>query len=663
MAAHRPVRSSSLMIKTGYKMRIIGSYLVMFGVCLFVGCSSRPSPDLLTSPDKQLQVKVYVTDQHTLAYSVERAAQPVILESDLGLQLTAADFTQAIAIESQSPVTLVADDYTMRVGKKRQIAYRANEQTFVISNAQQQKLNVIFRVSDDGVAFRYVVADPAVTQKQFVKETTSFRFAPTTKAWLQPMAMAQTGWGNTNPSYEEHYQMDIPVGTPSTLGAGWVFPGLFNSNNTWILISEAGLDESWHASRLAHESINGEYKVAPPQAPEVFTNGALLASGTDQLVSPWRIVAMGDLPTIMHSTLGTDLAAPAIALNTDFVKPGHASWSWAILKDEFTTFEVQKKFIDYAADMHWDYTLIDAEWDKQIGYEKLQELVDYAAQKNIGILVWFNSSGDWNQTYQSPKSELLTREQRIAVFSRLRDIGVKGLKVDFFAGDGQSMIAYYIDILKDAAEYNLSVNFHGSTLPRGWQRTYPNLMTMESIKGFEFTTFSQSDQDPVARHVVMSLFARNVFDPMDYTPMVFGDIPNIKRVTENSFELAQSILMLSGIQHFVEIPEGMATAPDYVKDFLRELPREWDDVKFMDGYPGKYAVLARKAGDAWYIAGINAETESKTLTLDLSFVGNKNGMLIGSGETERSFAHQQINSKTPPVITLRPSAGFVMVLK
>lgn len=648
-------------------MKKIGSYLVIFSVCVLVGCS-KPAPELLTSPDKQLHVKVFVTKQNTLAYSIDRAAQPVILESDLGLQLTEADFTQGVAIESQSPVAPVTDEYSMRVGKKSNIIYRANEQIFVVKNAQQQTLQVTVRVSNDGVAFRYAVTDPAIAQKQFVKETTSFHFASTTKAWLQPMSVAQTGWSNTNPSYEEHYQMDIPVGTPSKLGAGWAFPGLFNTHNNWVLISEAGMDGSWHASRLAHESANGEYTIAPPQTPEIFISaagekGELLANGTEELVSPWRILAIGDLPTLMQSTLGTDLAIPAVALKNDFIKPGHASWSWAILKDDFTTFDVQKKFIDYAADMHWDYTLIDADWDKKIGYEKLKELVDYAAQKNIGILVWYNSSGDWNQTPYSPKSELLSHEQRAAVFARLREIGVKGLKIDFFAGDGQSMMAYYVDILKDAAEYNLSVNFHGATLPRGWQRTYPNLMTMESIKGFEFTTFSQADQDPVAQHVAMALFARNVFDPMDFTPMAFGDIPNIKRVTENSFELAESVLMISGIQHFAEIPEGMATVPDYVKDFLRELPREWDDVKFIDGYPGKYLVLARKAGDAWYVAGINAEAESKTIALDLGFAGDKKGVLIASGETGRSFVQQDINSKTPQTITLRPSAGFVMVLK
>lgn len=648
-------------------MKKIGSCLVVLGVFILAGCS-KSEPDVLVSPSQHLQVKVFVTGQNTLAYSVERGSQPVILESVLGLQLAAADFTQGVAIESRSSIVSVADDYTMRVGKKSKISYKANEQTFVVSNAQQQKLQIIFRVSNDGIAFRYVVKDPAIAQKQFVKETTSFNVAATAKAWLQPMAVAQTGWSNTNPSYEEHYQSAVSVGTESTLKQGWVFPALFNAADHWLAISETGMDGTWHGSHLQLGEKPGEYTIAPPQTPEVFISGsgekgALLANTSGTFESPWRIIALGSLAQLMESTLGTDLAAPAIQVDAHFIKPGHSSWSWAILKDDFTTFDVQKKFIDYAADMHWDYTLIDADWDKKIGYEKLQELVDYAAEKNIGVLVWYNSSGDWNETPYSPKSQLITHEQRVAEFSRLQKIGVKGVKIDFFGGDGQSFMQYYIDILQDAAAHHLSVNFHGATLPRGWQRTYPNLMTMESIKGFEFTTFSQADQDPVAAHVVTALFARNLFDPMDYTPMAFGDIPNIKRVTENSFELAESVLMISGIQHFAEIPEGMATAPEYVKDFLRELPREWDDVKFIDGYPGKFVVLARKAGDAWYIAGINAEAENKILNFDLNFAGDKSGILITSGDTERSFVQQEINSKTPQTITLRPSAGFVMVLK
>nr|WP_324258353.1 glycoside hydrolase family 97 catalytic domain-containing protein [Cellvibrio fontiphilus] len=649
-------------------MKKITSVLFVMGVSVLGAACSQKAPETLTSPDNNLSVKVFVTEQNTLAYSVDRAAQPVILPSDLGLQLSTADFTQGVTIESRSVITPVSDDYTMQVGKKSKVAYRANEQTFSILNAQQQKLILTFRVSDDGVAFHYAVKDSAIASKEFVKETTSFQLPEMARAWLQPMAVSQTGWSNTNPSYEEHYQMDIPVGTDSTLGAGWAFPALFNTGNTWVLVSEAGVNRDWHASRLHHESPKGEYTLATPQAPEIYIapngeKGALLANSRGDLISPWRILAIGDLPRIMESTLGTDLAEPAIALDKNIIQPGHSSWSWAILKDDFTTFDVQKKFIDYAAEMHWDYTLIDADWDKKIGMEKLKELVEYAAQKNIGILVWYNSSGSWNETPYSPKSELLTHEQRQAVFAQLKAIGVKGLKIDFFAGDGQSMMAYYHDIMTDAAAHGLLLNFHGATLPRGWQRTYPNLMTMESIKGFEFTTFTQADQDPVAAHVVMSLFARNVFDPMDYTPMAFGDIPNIKRVTENSFELAEAVLMISGIQHFAEIPEGMATAPDYVKAFLQELPRAWDEVKFIDGYPGKYAVIARRAGDVWYVAGINAEKENKTLNLDLGFIGDKIGTLIVSGAGERDFMQQDVDSKTPQAISLRPSAGFVMVFK
>jgi alpha-glucosidase len=649
-------------------MKTIGTLLVVMGLLSgFAGCSKK-SPEFLFSPDNQITVKVFVTEKNTLAYNVDRAAKPVILESPLGLQLSAADFTQSVKIESQSPITQITDTYKMRVGKKSNITYIANEQVFSITNAQQQKLMLTFRVSNDGVALRYKVNDPAINDKQFVKETTGFQFPPHAKAWLQPMAEAQTGWSNTNPSYEEHYQVDVPMGTEAKLGQGWVFPALFNSSDQWIVISEAGITANWHGSHLQQGATANQYVLAAPQTQEVFVTrsgerGALLARSTGEFVSPWRIIALGSLAQVMESTLGTDLASPAVDIENNFIRPGHSAWSWAILKDDFTTFEVQKKFIDYAVDMNWDYLLIDAEWDKKIGYEKLKALVDYAAKKDVGILVWYNSSGDWNQSPYTPKSQLLTHEQRTAEFSRLQQLGVKGIKVDFFGGDGQSFIAYYIDILNDAARHRLLVNFHGATLPRGWQRTYPNLMTMESIKGFEFTTFSQADQDVVAPHVATALFTRNIFDPMDYTPMVFGDIPNIKRVTENSFELAESVLMISGIQHFAEIPEGMATAPDYVKDFLRELPREWDDVKFIDGYPGKFAVIARRAGDTWYVAGINAESENKNITLDLSFTGDKNGVLIGSGGTERSFVRQEISSKTPQPITLRPNAGFVMVVK
>ncbi|WP_027867599.1 glycoside hydrolase family 97 protein [Massilia alkalitolerans] len=627
--------------------------------------STQAHAAALTSPDGHISVTVSAASNGTLSYAVARHGKPVILPSPLGLRLEGADLATGLKIAATSAIKPVRDSYELATGKKRHISYAANEQVYTVRNARGQAMDLAFRVSNDGVAFRYRVAEPALPHKKFISEATGFSFDKSAKAWLQPMAVAQTGWSNTNPSYEEHYQREIAVGTRSPMPAGWVFPALFRSGDTWVALTEANMDGSFHASRLDAESPEGRYRLAPPMAAEVFTNGALLAESRGELVTPWRVIALGSMKTLVESTLGTDLAAPAIAFDKARVQPGHASWSWALLKDEGTVFEVQKKFIDYAADMRWEYTLVDAGWDRSIGDAKMRELVQYGARKNIGILVWYNSSGDWNKTPFTPKSALLTREARSREFAKLVEMGVKGVKIDFFAGDGRSMIAYYVDILEDAAKAGLLVNFHGATLPRGWSRTYPNLMTVEAVRGFEFTTFEQSDQDAVAPHAAMLPFTRNLFDPMDFTPTVFGDIPKIQRKTRNGFELAESVLFLSGIQHFADTPEGMATAPAYVKGFLQDLPRSWDETRFVDGYPGRHVVIARRAGKTWYVAGLNADAADKSLELDLSFVGKAGGTLITDGEGERAFSQSRFTGSKggKHKISIKAHGGFVAVFQ
>ena len=418
------------------------------------------------------------------------------------------------------------------------------------------------------------------------------------------------------------------------------------------------MDGRFHASRLAADSTGGTYRIGLPEASEINTNGHLLADVNGPLTTPWRVLAIGPLKTVMESTLGTDLAAPAVAFDTAKLKPGHASWSWALLKDDATVYDVQKRFIDYAADMGWNYTLVDADWDRKIGDTKMKALADYAKTKNVGLLAWYNSSGAWNDTEYSPKSALLTKADRAREFARLKAIGIKGLKVDFFGGDGASMQAYYVDLLKETAAAGLLLNFHGATLPRGWARTYPNLLTAEAVRGLEFTTFTQEDQDKVPRHAAMLPFARNLFDPMDFTPMVFADIPNIQRATRNGFELAESVLFLSGIQHFAETPEGMATVPAYVKGLLRELPRHWDEVRFLDGEPGKYVVLARRAGRQWFIAGLNADDQPRDVQLDLAWLGAREGQLITDGAGEREFTEGKLAAPAA-TLTLAPHGGFV----
>jgi hypothetical protein len=329
---------------------------------------------------------------------------------------------------------------------------------------------------------------------------------------------------------------------------------------------------------------------------------------------------------------------------------------------------VQKRYIDFAADMHWQYCLIDADWDKRIGYDSVKILAEYAKQKGVGVLLWYNSAGSWNTVKMTPKDKLLTHENRMKEFSLLRAMGVKGIKIDFFAGDGQSMINYYQDILDDAAAHQLLVNFHGATLPRGLHRTYPNLMTTEAVQGYEMITFGQGEANRYPQHAIMVAMVRNAFDPMDFTPMNLYKIPRIKRVTTSAFELATSVLFLSGIQHYAESPDGMAQVPEYVKDFLRKLPDYWEDVKFVDGYPGKLYVVARKAGNKWYVAGINGEDVEKQLTLDLSFAKSKVGEMLSSAsdkKDEPSFDRKKLSVPASGKINvnLRGNDGFVAVFE
>ena len=336
------------------------------------------------------------------------------------------------------------------------------------------------------------------------------------------------------------------------------------------------------------------------------------------------------------------------------------------MKDAATVYDVQKRMIDYAAEMGWRYCLIDAAWDKQIGYEKVAELADYARGKDVKIIVWENAAGDWNTTPYTPRNLLLTREGRRQEFDRLKSMGISGMKIDFFGGDGQSMINYYLDLLEESAPYGFAINLHGSTPPRGWQRTYPHLMTAEAVRGLEFATFEQVNADSVPTHVAMLPFTRNVFDPMDFTPVVLDRIPNIERRTTSAFELALSVLLTSGVQHYAEIPEGMAKAPEYVRELLHRLPSVWEDTQFLDGYPGKYVVLARRGGNLWYVAGINAEAESKQLSLDLRRLATYGrGTLITDGDGGNlSFCEQSIDLATDKKleVTLKPQGGFVLVI-
>ena len=638
--------------------------LVFYGVTINATAEETHGTSV-SSPDNHLVVDFTLDAGGAAHYEVSLDGHPALQSSRLGLIREDADFSTRLKWVRANAVEQVVDDYTLLTIKRRINHYVANRKVIELMGRNGEPMQIIFQVSNDGVAFRYFFPAKSSKLHRLKEETSSFNFLPGTHAWIQPIAVAKSGWHGSNPSYEEYYDKDGEVGVPSPTGAGWAYPALFHSGDNWLLVSESSLPRNYCGTRLWSQWRSTEYKVAFPDPQEGTGAGAVNPESTLPWFTPWRFVVVGSLKTVVESTLGTDLAEkPAANAIASPDAPGKASWSWPLLGDDKTVFDVQKQFIDYAASMHWQYTLIDALWDKQIGYDKLKELVDYAKTKGIKILVWYNSAGDWNTTPLTPRDRMVTHASRIQEFEKLKAMGVAGLKIDFFGGDGQSLIAYYQDILDDAAPYGFVMNFHGATLPRGWERTYPNLMTMEAIRGLEYVTFDQKNAEDEPSHAAMLPFTRNVFDPMDFTPVVLDHINNIERRTSSAFELALSVLFTSGITHYAEIPEGMAKAPAYVQEFLRHVPSIWDDVRFIDGFPGKYVVIARQGNGHWYLTGINAEKGEKSLKLSLANLPiNGHGTMITDGDGGNlSFRQQSVDMSSNKMldITLKGRGGFVI---
>ena len=637
-------------------------YIILVIVFASGACKSRT---IIQSPDKSISVIVKLNDAKTPVYTVSKNNKIILEPSALGIVRKDADFSKDLKINKVSHVKEINDSYTLLTSKRKLNSYLANKRSIILENNKNQQIEIILQVSNDGVAFCYRFNDKSDDLKYILNETSSFNFPKEAKAWLHPQANAQTGWCHVEPCYEMHYDQGIDVGTPAPFRAGWSFPALFRVNDNWVLITESGLEPDYCGSRLSQQSPDGEYFITFPQEGErTSAEAPFKPQSVLPWQTPWRILVIGSLKEIVENTMVTDLARPSLVSDAGFVIPGKASWSWALLKDNSVVYDVQKKFIDYAADMDWEYCLIDVNWDQNIGYEKIQELIDYAATRNVGIILWYNSSGAWNTTTYSPKNMMFDPEIRRKEFKKISEMGVKGVKVDFWAGDGQSVIEYYYALLKDAAEFRLMVNCHGATIPRGWERTFPNLVTMEAVKGFEYVTFEQANADSAATHCAMLPFTRNAIGPMDFTPVCFSEIPRIQRKTSNAFELALAVLFQSGIQHYAEIPEGMKVQPGYVKDFLRLVPGSWDDIQFIDGFPARYVIIARRSGSRWFVAGINSLKEPRSFELDLSDLSaTDTGILITDGETDRSFSREDVTLNNGKLnLTIKPSGGFVLYL-
>jgi hypothetical protein len=584
------------------------------------------------SPDKKVTLCLLQQKGRTF-YQVYYRNNMLLDNSPVGLEASCGLFQKDMKLAGKIKNTVKSEAYIQTIGKKSSINLNYREVILPMKNLQSARIDLIFRISNDGVAYRYKLYGSGSCT--VTREFGAYKFPEHTTAFMTPLSVPHSGWKRTNPSYEEHYLLDIPVGTPSPLGYGWTYPALFrNPDAGWVLISETGVSGSYCGTHLAHLSKDSLYLIEFPHIEEGLPSQHNKAMVSLPYETPWRMMIVGDAPTsVAQSTMATDLVKPLFPAK-DIYKPGKASWSWVVLKDDSVTYDVTRQFIDMAAKMSFKYCLVDAPWDVQIGRENIVALSAYAQSKGVGLLLWYNSNGKWNDAPQTPKNCMDNKDVRRAEMKWMQSVGIKGIKVDFFGGDKQFYMQYYEDILRDANDFGLTVNFHGTTLPRGWERMYPNFVTDEAVKGLEFITFGQDAADLEAQHCATLPFVRNVVGPMDFTPMNLNlhlgpdRISGPVRRTTMAFELALPVVFFSGVQHLGLIPENLNQVPSAVVDYLRMVPTVWDETRFLSGYPGKDVIVARRTGKTWYIAGINGESVDKTLSF---YAGGFLKSLIAAG--------------------------------
>ena len=623
----------------------------------------------VSGPDQQLRVNVSVENGAAL-YSVTYKGKTILEPSPLGFVANIGDFSQGMTYVEQKKRT-IEETYTLDRIKKSTVNYHANELTVTFQNADRQPMDVTFRVSNNDLAFRYELPRYGDTGSIVIRrEATGFDFPSYTTTFLAPQSDPMVGWKRTKPSYEEEYAADAPLTQRSQFGHGFTFPCLFRiGDDGWALVSETGVDSRYCASRLSDATADGLFTIAFPMPEENNGNGTVAPGFALPGATPWRTITVGDnLKPIVETTVPWDVVTPRFSTEHTY-KYGKGTWSWIVWQDASINYDDQVRYIDLAAAMDFQYVLIDNWWDTNIGYERMEQLVDYAHSKNIDVFLWYSSSGYWNDIVQGPTNRMDNPIVRKQEMKWLKKIGVKGIKVDFFGGDKQETMRLYEAILSDADDYGLMVIFHGCTIPRGWERMYPNYVGSEAVLASENLVFDQHFDDLEAFNACLHPFIRNTVGCMEFGGTFLNKRYNrtndggTTRRTTDVFQLATAVLFQNPIQNFAITPNNLTDAPRLALDFLREVPTTWDETVFLDGYPGKYCVLARRHGDRWYIAGINAQKEPLKLKLALPMLreGDRVAFYSDTKNHEPQLEQKTIQKPDETSVTIQPEGGIVFI--
>lgn len=624
----------------------------------------------ITSPDGKLVVTVADMDGRP-SYSVSYDNVLFLKPSPLGMIANIGDFSSGMSLEKNVSTNKIDETYELASIKKSKVRYVANEAVFSFTQQGKTIYDVIFRISNNDVAFKYKIYPQGETLSCVVKqEATGFAFPDGTTTFLCPQSKPMGGFARTSPSYETSYTADDIAGK-NGWGEGYTFPCLFrNGDNGWVLVSETGVNGGYCASRLLGHK-GGVYTIGFPQEGEANGNGTVSPGIALPGETPWRTITVGKtLAPIVETTVPFDVVKPLYPAKGEYTY-GRGSWSWIIGMDGSTNYKEQLRYIDFSAAMGYQSVLVDALWDKQIGRDKIEELAKYGKDKGVALYLWYNSNGYWNDAPQTPRGIMDNAIARRKEMKWMQSIGIRGIKVDFFGGDKQMTMQLYEDILSDANEYGLLVIFHGCTLPRGWERMYPNFASSEAVLASENLHFSQGSCDHEAFNATLHPFIRNTVGSMDFGGSALNKYYNAdnaprgsRRVTSDVYALATAVLFQSPVQHFALAPNNLTDAPSWAIDFMKEVPTTWDEVRFIDGYPGKYVILARRHGDKWYIAGVNAQKETLKLKVNLPMFSNGEKVRLFSDDKVLQGGVKQIGIGKKQELQLTiPCNGGVLITK
>ena len=624
----------------------------------------------ITSPDGKLVVTVADMDGRP-SYSVSYDNVLFLKPSPLGMIANIGDFSSGMSLEKNVSTNKIDETYELASIKKSKVHYVANEAVFSFTQQGKTIYDVIFRISNNDVAFKYKMYPQGETLSCVIKkEATGFAFPDGTTTFLCPQSKPMGGFARTSPSYETSYTADDVAGK-NGWGEGYTFPCLFrNGDNGWVLVSETGVNGGYCASRLLGHK-EGVYTIGFPQEGEANGNGTVSPGIALPGETPWRTITVGKtLAPIVETTVPFDVVKPLYQAKGEYTY-GRGSWSWIIGMDGSTNYKEQLRYIDFSAAMGYQSVLVDALWDKQIGRDKIEELAKYGKNKGVALYLWYNSNGYWNDAPQTPRGIMDNAIARRKEMKWMQSIGIRGIKVDFFGGDKQMTMQLYEDILSDANEYGLLVIFHGCTLPRGWERMYPNFASSEAVLASENLHFSQGSCDNEAFNATLHPFIRNTVGSMDFGGSALNKYYNAdnaprgsRRVTSDVYALATAVLFQSPVQHFALAPNNLTDAPSWAIDFMKEVPTTWDEVRFIDGYPGKYVILARRHGDKWYIAGVNAQKETLKLKVNLPMFSNGEKVRLFSDDKALQGGVKQIEIGKKQELQLAiPCNGGVLITK